>query len=440
MYKYMAIRRADIKRMESKDLSRWAQRPKKAEAPARALPKRLDTPADKARMASELLEDPAVQRVMADAEAYDRALDLESDAIQVVGNRRADIGAIADAGVPSSEVENILDNLGTMQGGVPQPIMGSTPNVNGSDMRIHVKYETNPVTGERQVVPVLDPNLVGTEDAGRDVALVTKYGREGLDKEAGHQSEPAMMNAMKLLGYKTEYHDPLIPNARTGRSFTEGKADLQGIRGDEVKNVDVMYRDLGKSNIELPLYTMLYPEGTAPVFRGGPGEGTIADQTRGLINNQLAKQGNSDYIAAVEDLVANRVLAPESKKFRIGKLLRGDSSVVKGEDLYHELYVPGYSSQVSNLPRHQSPQNVPTAPDSIERVDLATALDALMSGKTGAEAKMNTNYSATGKGRERLQIKPKFEASPTFGVVDATIEDPMLQQLLSIREMKRRMT
>ena len=424
MYKYMAIRRADIRRMENKDLSRWAQRPKKAEAPARALPKRLDTPADKARMASELLEDPAVQRVMADAEAYDRALDLESDAIQVVGNRRADIGAIADAGVPEAEVQNVLDSLGTLKGGVPMPIMAV--NKPGNQQRVHVKYETNPVTGEKQIVPVLDPNLLGSEEAGRDVALVTKYGRHNIDSEAGHQSEPAMMNALKMLGYETNYHDPVDSSGRT-----RGRADLQGVKNGTERNMDVMFRDLSKPEIEIPLYTMLFPNGGGGAAR--------AEQ---IVRDQLAQPGyGGKYEKAVEKLLAEGSLNPSPSspyyEHRMGKIMRGAYGT--GDDKYHGLLVPGYKKDVASIRGSIAPQHVPTAPDSVEMINLAKAIESLESGAGGTSAKFGANRGRNRDGAERLQIKPRFAATAESGVTNLSDQFGIIQQLLSDRELRNRL-
>ena len=114
------------------------------EAPAGALPKKIPTAADKARVAGEALQDPSVQRLLTEAEAaqaaLDRELDLEADAIQYLSNAAADKQAFLNAGLPEKMIAN-KDSLGRMAGNVPMPIMNTSGNI-----RTHVKYETNPVT------------------------------------------------------------------------------------------------------------------------------------------------------------------------------------------------------------------------------------------------------------------------------------------------------
>ena len=107
------------------------------------------------------------------------------------------------------------------------------------------------------------------------------------------------------------------------------------------------------------------------------------------------------------------------------------------------MLLSGYKKDVAKRRGNSSPQKTPTAPDAIHVLKLGPALEALKEGKTVGKPKMNANYGGgTGNGPERLQIKPKFDSKlgSEIGLTDATVESPILQQLLSIREMNKRKT
>lgn len=377
----------------------------------------VNTPASEpTRMAGD-----RVEQLLAE---YERDLDLESDAIQYLSNKAADLKALGllNSQQTLAQADAPVQSLQRMNGNVPMPLIKMLPN---GEIRKHVEYSVNPVTGVEEVVPYLDPN-----DSRK--ALETIYGPAGIDPAAGHQAEPAMMNAMKLQGYDVEYHDPEYAPGRT-----KGLADLQGARGDELKNVDVMVQV--SKDLKIPLYTMLQVPGPK-VFKGDINEREVFTQVKNLINNQLNIQGDKDYIKAVETLIGQGKLTPNHNS-RAGKLLRADKGFM-GDEAYDELLVPSFNktamAEKSDSP--DSPQNKPIAPESIQKVNLTKTLNQLKSGE-GRNASIIPNYGAR-KARnksERAQVKVSIPMTKAYGVEDATIDDPLLQQLLSLSAMRARL-
>lgn len=364
-----------------------------------------------------------------------RAADLESDAIQYIGNRSVDLNQLGLVKENSSlgNSENILyqqEDKGVMQGNIPLPLIDQVAD---GEIRKHIEFKQNPITGINELVPILDPN-------DRRKVLETTYGTAGIDPEAGHQSEPAMMNAMKLQGMKVEYNDPVFTNER-GYTGTEGKADLAGVDSDgNIQRMDVMYQGEGKP-LELPMYTNIWPrDSNGMPIKNFSRDKSAYNQALDLIKAKLSELGTNDYQSAVQKLVLENKLGPSDGAFMNGKLLKGDSSVTpKGEHFYDGLIVPRYPSEVNNRRGDASPQRTPTAPDNIFTVDLQQAVNALKSGKAGATVRPQVNYATSGKGHERLQLKPQFEYSEDVGVKDMTIDNPLVQQLLSTRAMNQRL-
>ena len=76
------------------------------------------------------------------------------------------------------------------------PIQRKRPD---KEYRQHTEYRVDPTTGQEIIVPALDQS---------GVPIQTIYGVAGIDPAAGHQPEPAMLNAGKLMGNKAFYNDP----------------------------------------------------------------------------------------------------------------------------------------------------------------------------------------------------------------------------------------
>ena len=360
------------------------------------------------RMAGDAITEDQVKQALADTIIADirgeTAIDAAmQDAMEYLPRRRSQLAALGT----TEEQLNKLQDLG----GVPAPLV---TKYNDGEIRQHTEYTIDPTTEQKLVVGYMNPDAP-------DQVLTTTYGVRGIDPSAGHQAEPAMANALRLLGYNVnQQHDPQLTgyNRRTGRpySYTEGKSDLQASKDGGVKNVDVMVDRVDEKTVPLPLYTSL-----------SPASGSSREAER-MIKSRLSQQGNADVRSAVEGLVSEGQLGPKDNK-RAGKLMRADTSVFTGDAIYDELIMPGYSREVMNRPRGISPQNVPTPPSAISSVNLRQALNALAQGKA-EKVKYNTNYGYNRTGPERLQVKPEFVRTTEAGITDAVAQHPILQQLL----------
>ena len=313
--------------------------------------------------------------------------------------------------------EQMLADLGQLQGGVPMPIIRGTE-------RTHTNYADNPVTGQTQVVPYMDPS-------DRRVVLRTGYGPE--HRYAGdHQSEQSMMNALKLMGNDTQWND-------TGVSGNYGLADLAATKEGSTKKVDVMVRKTSDKSVPVPAYTSLVPIlKNGREERGRKGSGA-ADYVKKEVEDRMSRDSVGP-ISAVESLVADKIIGPYNADRRVGKLLRADANMVSSpERQYDSLIMPGYSDKTMSIRGNNSPQRTPTAPTSIHMMDLGVALDALDRGKISGAVKYNTNYGHDGSQYERLQIKPYFDVKPEMGVIDITRTHPLTQQLLDESVLRTRL-
>lgn len=398
------------------------------------------------RMASDAItEDDVIeamgQNVLAELRGEVAEDTLVQEAMDYLPKRRAELAAMSPMGQggiftesrkdmsparfnemldKSVMAEDRLAGLGTLQGDVPTPLIRKRSN---GEVRTHVEYDTNDITGEREVVPFMDPN-------NPTQALRTVYGEAGIDPDAGHQAEPAMLNALKLKGNPANYNDP----------NGIGLADLATVdsRG-YAQRVDVMVGTTGKP-LELPMYTNLWPkdENGRQIGRDTR-DGSAANAALQLIQNKL-KEVSGGYQSAVQELVAEGRLGPGDSKFRNGKLLKGDrESTPKGEHFYDGLLVPRMSKENMQIRGQGAPQRTPTAPDEIYEVNLQKAVDALNSGVAGSDVSPVVNYGYGRDGHERLQLKPQFDYSQDVGIKDMTIDNPLVQQLLSSKAMMQRL-
>ena len=142
---------------------------------------------------SELVDD-----IQMDEDTSNRIENLVQDARVYLPQRRKELVQLAPGNVlpelydsgqaikAAIEGEAYLNKLGRLEGDVPMPIMRDK-----GDTRVHTRYRTDGITGQELVVPVMDPS-------DRRVVLTTRYGPSA--RSGGHEAEPAMMNALKLMG------------------------------------------------------------------------------------------------------------------------------------------------------------------------------------------------------------------------------------------------
>ena len=377
---------------------------------------------------STLLVDPAGSRMAGD-EVMDkldlllseiRTSDDESNRLEnlvqearvYLPQRRQELDALAGGSRTGSRLEDAiaaeaaLANLGRLQGDVPMPI------IRGGE-RTHTNYRKDGITGQELVVPYMDPSDPST-------VLRTMYGSRGYNPDLVHQSENSMMNAMKLAGYDT------VDNSAAGY----GTADLAATKNGRTKNIDVMVRREFGDTEPVPIYTSL-----TPMRRG------ISNPAQ-YTQDQILRRIEEDKVGpftAVEGLVDEGVLGPQEPERRFGKVPRAQPGVMPAGQQYDELIMPGYTPEIMRRGRASSPQTVPTAPSSIQKMDLGMALDRLKSGAMDdAPVKYVTNRGTRGSAYERLQVKPEFSMKPEAGVIDMTRAYPLTQQLLAEDELRKR--
>ncbi len=165
----------------------------------------------------------------------------------------------------------------------------------------------------------------------------------------------------------------------------------------------------------------------------------LNNNTQKLIDNQLAKSGN--VIDAVDDLADAGKLASELAT-KSGKILKGDlSRQMELDDRYHELIMPDYKRSVRDRPRAEQPRNVVTAPDDFTGVNLNLAARAIKQ-NLGSQPEVVPNAGGDGRGRSNHKINvglkrdTKVDGESVF--TDLTEVHPLIQQLLSHEEMKKR--
>ena len=364
--------------------------------------------------------DMLLSEIRASDDDSNRLENLVQEARIYLPQRRQELDALAGGNRGGSRLQDAIEgeaalaNLGRLQGNVPMPI------IRGGE-RTHTTYRTDGITGQKLVVPYMDPS-------SPDTVLKTMYGNRGVNPDLMHQSESSMMNAMKLAGYDT------VDNSKAGY----GAADLAATKNGRTKNIDVMVRRQFGDTEGIPIYTSLFPmlENGKPDQRG-KGSGN-AQYTKEQILNRIEDNKVGPF-TAVESLVDEGVLGPSQPELRYGKILRAEPGVMPAGQQYDQLVMPGYTPEIMDRRWASSPQRVPTAPSSIQLMDLGMALDRLKSGAMDdAPVKYVTNYGANKKGYERLQVKPEFSMKPEAGVIDMTAAYPLTQQLLAEDELRKR--
>lgn len=245
------------------------------------------------------------------------------------------------------EADRYIGELGELKGGVPMPIRrarskGARPQ---DEVRTHVQYRNNPVHGEREVVPYMDP----TDDSR---VLKTYLGRM-LTKQipGGHEyaSEHLGENALKLIGLKAKSgaNDPHPDPRRAAKGdVAYYRADLQApIPGNPRFNIDVeatVDEGYGKGVIPAQIYTNL---------NATSGQQLTDSKLRQMVSERIKdpKINENDVVEAIEGLVKARVL--DNNYTRQGKVLKnemqrsyGETGVRDVNDIFDEILYPGYKN------------------------------------------------------------------------------------------------
>ena len=190
--------------------------------------------------------------------------------------------------------------------------------------RLHSQFETNPLTGQMDVVPILNP--------GGDSPLVTNFGRVG---QSVHKSDVEGMDSDEFLGKRIMQ----LLGADVKQNNDGDKTAVDLINSNNGKKVDVELakaRDLNdKGSIGFQVYTEIAPRsiaGTRPL-RGSRREAheianSMAERVQPLIEEKM-NQGLS-LGQAVNELVRERKISNSDGRGNPyeGKMLKEEGNYV----------------------------------------------------------------------------------------------------------------
>ena len=354
--------------------------------------------------------DVALQKALADAEVYieNRAPELRQLGLTKGGK------SLGEA------EEKLLQNISQMRGNVPTPLIEQLAT---RERRTHLQNQVNPVTGETEQIAVMDPmdrNKVMKSEFG---LTPTAAGRSDILQA----DEIASEYALKLMHKSVQN----MPHKRFNpqRKVMEHPADFVVMNQDGIRrNVDSEQGTVNQQIVPMQTHTEV-----AGLINGRM-QGIPA--TQAMLDAELAK--GKDIFAVVDDLDAQGKMASELATLS-GKVVRGDSSrQMHLNDRYHDLIRPEYSNSVRNADIDNQPRKKVLAPSGFTGVNLALAADAIKQGQ-GRHPRVGINNMGTGRGHKvnvGLDRNVKVNGEKVF--TDLTEVHPLIQQLLSHEEMKKR--
>ena len=218
----MAVRASDIARMEAKDLSRWAPKPKpKQRMAGEEVPAGLDA------LIKEIREDVPLSGIEKNAVQYlHRAYGIED---QFIG-----AGLTPDQAKMAQALEELKGR------GVPSAFVHSPSR--GLEQRVHTRYETNPITGTQDIVPFTVNGAPLVTNLGRNVPM------NGHEKATEYIQEQAMLLA-GLPVQRNNTSDVYAPDFRIGNQTVDG---------------EIRTASEGR-NLPIQLYTKIVPNGVRGV-------------------------------------------------------------------------------------------------------------------------------------------------------------------------------
>lgn len=270
-------------------------------------------------------------------------------AIDYLRNRKQQL---QDLGVSN---ENELRQLGEMLGGgrpVPMPIRRKT---GGNEVRTHVDFDTNPITGEIEIVPVYDP------DTGK--AMSIEFGRvQRLPGGHDRSSEFVGEHALKLMGMRAGVGNKDMVGGR--KAFW--RSDL--VDKDTGERIDVEIRD-NPNVIPQQIFTNVYPEG-----KDNRSLGRLINDVESLVKGK-AREGNLNIREAVEELIDEGTLGPEDIYQAQGKGIKAfPDNVATREDQMDRILMPEYNKGQLEL-MSRDPVRTVMPPQSIVMVDPKLAME-----------------------------------------------------------------
>ncbi len=376
--------------------------------------KRIDaSEATKSRMAGERGIDELLQSLKSDVAAEERELDLESDAIQYISNRAVDLNQMGyDTSQPFAsgglgKAAAAVASLGELKGGVPMPIMRTGRD---TQERVFTKYEDNPLTGQQQVVPMLDPN-------DETQAIKLTYGTEVPNKYT-QADEYVSEAALKMLGYKVD----MPQNNRV--------ADFQVVDSDGYP--------MAIDGMQIPQGGPIDMQGHSFVGVKNGGRTLSVNELQSLIDRRVA---NGENVIDIVDQLADtdRTIGRDKVARKAGKLMRGDHGTgrVNVDEEYDALIMPEYNNaNRNNRNFSERPNNRVIAPQGLWMADMPGAFDAVRAGQGGQPRVVrNKHHQDAHKINIPMSRDTKNDGQRVF--IDLIKNRPELAQLLDTRTMEK---
>ena len=250
--------------------------------------------------------------------------------------------------------ENELARLQQLRGGVPAPLVRDRGKT-----RTHVEYEVNPITGQTEVIPYMDPSnpstVLRTEYGQMDVEKVTDYVNQYRHRRTGevydNPSEYVGLQALKLMGRP----------ARVGNDVSHHRTDLKDPSDSRMGNIDVE-----RGNMELDANTL-------PIHLTS----TLVSPMRGKdVFNQYMRSNPeaSNLLSVIDQLrtLPNVQNTPDIMYFGKGaKALKTDP-----DERYDQVLSLGYTGDEGR--QKLDKRGIAAAPGEINMVKLRPTLDAIV--------------------------------------------------------------
>jgi len=380
------------------------------------------------RMAGEVDVESLIKSLKDDIDTDDRMIDMVGDARQYLGNRRVDLDQLglikSDGSLGEASEALAMLELGRLKGNVPMPIIEALAN--GGELRKHTNYEINPVTGEEQIVAVMDPN-------DRRVPLQTTFGVTPAQAGRGdvlQADELVIENALKLQGNQNV---TMMPFKTIGSKGTEiFPADFRVTTAEgNVRNVDAEQFEAGSEFLDIPSHTAV----------AGHNKFASVQGTEELLQREINRGKN--IFSVVNNLVGSGMIQKQGRVpiSTTGKLARAQTDVsMDPEERYHSTMRPVYSPAVRNKPFNQQPRKVVTAPQSFMENNLELIVKGIKEGKIGKEVEVRRNSGGDGRGRAFHKVLPEVAVNAQVdGQPVATNPmdvSPLMAQLLDKQSMQ----
>ena len=338
------------------------------------------------------------------------------DMQEYLPHRRRQLAAMGAKSVEEGiALEEAIGKLRALSGGVPEALtQGRT--------RVHVEYDTNPITGETEVVPFVDPQR-------SDKALRTVTGAvDTLPRGHEFASEYLGEQILKLMGKRTAINNQGI--SPDGREAT-WRADLLDQDTKDQIDVQMRWTDGTQRGLErrfhLPqqVYTALAPTQSK-------------EMTEDIIRQRMIDK-DTDVVSAVESLIEDKVLQPLDSEFpqsRKGKMMKGNPEFTPNRaDQFDKILMPGMSQvraqRMGDGDYDGRPYQI-ELPDTVDLINLEQVNKVM--NKRGSELAPNVfaneNLGLRRKGPLRHQVQIQLPRDMRGVAENVVRAHPLTQQLL----------